>query len=130
MANYCGVEGERALKVWLAAIIASFVSISFWLAASRASGVDEPWDAHCYWTVIYPSALALTLLLAVIFSKHVWLPGPIIMLGQIPCAMVTSESGALLAVGIIYAVLLSIPAVIMSWAARLLYRWLKQQRQR
>ncbi|WP_177326949.1 hypothetical protein [Pseudomonas sp. Ant30-3] len=109
-------------NLWLATLVASIVSVSFWLAVSWLAEVDEPWDAGAYWTVIYPAALALTLMLGLLFSKHRWLSGPVVMFGQVPCVMMNAEAGPLLAVGLLYALLLSIPAVLLSWAARPLYR--------
>ncbi|MHC8407644.1 hypothetical protein [Pseudomonas sp. TMB3-21] len=109
-------------NTWLATVVASTISVSFWLTASWMAGVNEPWDAQCYWTVLYPAALALTLILGLMFSKHAWLSGPIVMFGQIPCVMATSEASPLLVVGLLYALLLSIPAAMLSWVARALYR--------
>ncbi|WLH93729.1 hypothetical protein PSH58_17290 [Pseudomonas hefeiensis] len=109
-------------SMWLATIVACVISVSFWLAASWSAGVNEPWDAQCYWTVLYPASLALTLTLGLLFQKRGWLAGPIVMFGQIPCVMMTSEAGPLLAVGILYSILLSIPAVMLSWGARAIYR--------
>lgn len=108
--------------MWLATIVACVISVSFWLAASWSAGVNEPWDAQCYWTVLYPASLALTLTLGLLFQQRGWLAGPIVMFGQIPCVMMTSEAGPLLAVGILYSILLSIPAVMLSWGARVIYR--------
>lgn len=109
-------------NTWLATLVASIISVSFWLTASWLAGVSEPWDAKCYWTVLYPAALALTLLLGLMFSEHAWLSGPVVMFGQVPCAMATSEASPLIVVGLLYTLLLSIPAVMLSWGARALYR--------
>ncbi|WP_191623186.1 hypothetical protein [Pseudomonas fluorescens] len=72
--------------------------------------------------MLYPAALGLTLILGLIFSEHAWLSGPVVMFGQIPCVMLTSQADPLLMVGLVYAFLLSIPAVMLSWGARMLYR--------
>ena len=119
----CSLEGRPSLKsMWPATIVACVISVSFWLAASWSAGVNEPWDAQCFWTVLYPASLVLTLTLGLLFQKRRWLAGPIVMFGQIPCVMMTSEAGPLLAVGILYSLLLSIPAVMLSWGARAIYR--------
>ncbi|WLI43125.1 hypothetical protein PSH84_15960 [Pseudomonas beijingensis] len=108
-------------SMWLATIVACVISVSFWLAASWSAGVNEPWDAQCFWTVLYPASLVLTLTLGLLFQARRWLAGPIVMFGQIPCVVMTSEAGPLLAVGILYSLLLSIPAVMMSWGTRAIY---------
>ncbi|WLG93822.1 hypothetical protein [Pseudomonas sp. FP198] len=109
-------------NMWLATVVACVISMSFWLVASWSAGVNEPWDAQRYWTVLYPASLVLTLILGLLFKKRGWLAGPIVMFGQIPCVMITSEAGPLLAVGVLYSFLLSIPAVMLSWGARAIYR--------
>jgi hypothetical protein len=108
--------------MWLATIVTCVISVGFWLTASWLAGVNEPWDAHCYFAVLYPASLALTLTLGLLFQKRGWLAGPIVMFGQIPCVMITSETGPLLAVGIVYCLLLSIPAVMLWWVARVISR--------
>ncbi|MBC3372359.1 hypothetical protein HU762_00275 [Pseudomonas sp. SWRI92] len=115
-------ERTSLKSMWLATIVACVTSVSFWLAASWSSGVNEPWDAQCYWAVLYPASLALTLTLGLLFQKRGWVAGPIVMFGQIPCVMMASGAGPLLAVGILYCALLSIPAVMLSWGARAIYR--------
>ncbi|SDS90174.1 hypothetical protein SAMN04490205_4027 [Pseudomonas trivialis] len=109
-------------SIWLATIVTLVISVSFWLAASWLAGVNEPWDAQRYLTVLYPASLALALTLGLLFKQRGWLAGPIVMFGQIPCVMITSEPGPLLAVGMLYCILLSIPAVMLFWIARVVCR--------
>lgn len=115
-------ERTSLKNIWLATIVTLVISVSFWLAASWSADVNEPWDAQCYLTVLYPASLALTLVLGLLFQKRRWLAGPIVMFGQIPCVMISSEAGPLLAVGILYSILLSIPAVMLSWVACVICR--------
>lgn len=104
-------------NIWSPTTLAFVISLAFWLIASWLAGVTEPWDAQCYWTTLYPASLALSLMLGLMF-RRTWMVGPIVMLGQIPRVVVTSGVGPLLAVGVLYSILLSIPAVMLSWIAR------------
>src|SRR3546814_8010982 len=67
----CNLKERASLKsMWLATIVACVISVSFWLAASWSAGVNEPLDAQCYWTVLYPASLALTLTLGLLRSEE------------------------------------------------------------
>jgi hypothetical protein len=57
-----------------------------------------------------------------LFPKRNWLSGAIVMLAQVPYVMTTSGAGALLAVGVLYALVLSIPAMALGWGAGVIRR--------
>jgi len=93
------------------------VSIFFWAVVSAVTGTKEPWDLANYWTLIYPAALALSVILGALLKNAQWSAGAVVMLAQIPVVLVTSGASPLLGVGILYAAFLSIPAIALSWLA-------------
>lgn len=102
----------------MAFIITCVVSLFFWTVVSAITGAEEPWDLAGYWTIIYPAALALSVILGAVLRSSQWSAGLIVMLSQIPVVLaISGTSSPLLAVGIIYAALLSIPAITLSWLA-------------
>jgi hypothetical protein len=101
------------------------ISIAFWICVSAISGVKEPWDLDNYWTIIYPAGLALSVLMGAILKSTQWSAGAIVMFAQVPVIVAASGSSALLGAGILYAAILSIPAVILSWLAG---RWRQAHR--
>ncbi|AZF12533.1 hypothetical protein C4J93_4366 [Pseudomonas sp. R2-37-08W] len=93
------------------------VSLFFWTVVSTITATKEPWDLASYWTIIYPAALALSVILGAVLKSAQWSAGAVVMLAQIPVILVTSDASPLLAVGILYAAVLSIPAITLSWLA-------------
>jgi hypothetical protein len=90
-------------------------SLSYWAVVSAITGAGEPWDLASYWTIIYPGALAVSVILGTTQKGSLWYAGAVVMLSQIPVVLVVSDASPLLGVGIIYAALLSIPAITLSW---------------
>lgn len=93
------------------------VSLFFWAVVSAVSEGKEPWDLANYWTLIYPAALALSAILGTVLKRAQWSAGAVVMLAQIPVILVISDESSLLAVGLMYAAVLSIPAMTLSWLA-------------
>ncbi|WP_460135091.1 hypothetical protein [Pseudomonas sp. S1_E04] len=93
------------------------VSLFFWAVVSAVTGSKEPWDLPNYWTLIYPAALALSATLGAVLKRAQWSAGAVVMLAQIPVVLVVSGVSPLLGVGILYAAVLSIPAMTFSWLA-------------
>jgi hypothetical protein len=93
------------------------VSLAFWAVASLLAGVEEPWDAASFWTVIYPAALELSAVLGFMLARYQWTAGAIVMFAQIPVVMASSGVSSLLGAGVVYAAILSIPAIALSWFA-------------
>jgi len=56
-------------------------------------------------------------LMGAILKSSQWSAGAILMFAQVPVIIASSGSSALLGVGILYADILSIPAVILYWLA-------------
>lgn len=104
------------------ALGALLVGLAWWAVVSLAIGGGEPWDAAGYWTWAYPGALACSLLLGLAWPQRAWLWGPLVVLAQVPVVVAVSGLGPLLAAGLVYAALLSIPAAVASWAGGRLRR--------
>lgn len=101
----------------MALIAVSVLSLIFWTGVSVMTGAQEPWDLASYWTTIYPAALALSMVMGAMLKSSQWSAGAIVMFAQIPVILAYSGVSALLGVGILYAAILSIPAVALSWLA-------------
>ncbi|WP_243246128.1 hypothetical protein [Pseudomonas maioricensis] len=102
----------------MAFIVTCVVSLVFWTVVSVITGAKEPWDLASYWTIIYPAALALSVILGAVLKSSQWSAGGVVMLSQIPVVLaISGTSSPLLGVGIIYAAFLSIPAITLSWLA-------------
>lgn len=93
------------------------VSLFFWAVVSAVTGAEEPWDLASYWTLIYPAALVLSVILGAVLKSAQWSAGAVVMLAQIPVVLAISGASPLLGVGILYAAVLSIPAMTLSWLA-------------
>lgn len=106
----------------MAFILVCVVSLIFWTGVSVITGVKEPWDLASYWTIIYPAALALSVVMGAMLKKSQWSAGAIVMFAQIPVILAYTSPSALLSVGILSAAIFSIPAVALSWLAG---RWRK-----
>lgn len=102
----------------MAFITTCVVSIVFWTLVSAITGSKEPWDLAYYWTIIYPGALAFAVMIGVALKGSRWYAGAVVMLSQIPMILMVSGASPLLAIGIIYAVFLSIPATVLVWLVR------------
>lgn len=100
-----------------AALVALIASLAFWSVVSVALGGQEPWDAAGFWTVIYPAALALSAVLGLMFPSRAWAWGAIVIFAQIHIVVLVPGEDLLLRAGALFAVLLSIPAVLVSWIA-------------
>lgn len=98
-------------------LLASVSGLAYWSLVAALSQGGEPWDAPLYWTLFYPGALLLAAILGWVFPVRAWLWGAVVVLAQVPVVMVVSGVGPLLVAGLLYALLLSIPALLVSWLA-------------
>ncbi len=98
------------IVIWVASLI-------FWAAVSVLTGAQEPWDAASFWPIVYPAALVLSMVLGSTLKSYPWSAGAIVMFAQIPVMVASSGLSPLLGVGFIYAAILSIPAILLSWIA-------------
>jgi hypothetical protein len=110
---------------WLAMMVVLILSLAFWAVASLSAGVAEPWDAESFWRLMYPGALALSAVAGLLFPQRSMVWGAVVMFAQIPLVMLFSGAGPLLAVGVLYAAVLSVPAMALSWLAGVARRRLR-----
>lgn len=88
--------------------------IGYWLLVSRVTGAPEPWDAAGYWLWAYPGLLVLAAIAGPLVPGRGWLAGTILTLAQLPVVWMSSGTGSLWAVGVLYAAVLAIPAAAVS----------------
>ena len=106
------------------AAIASLCGLAYWGLVSMAIDGGEPWDAGHYWTLWYPGALLLAAALGFARPDRAWAWGLIVLLAQVPVVAIVSGVGPLLLAGLVYASVLSIPAMLLSWGGG----WLRRRR--
>ena len=104
-------------STWPAMLVVLMLSLAFWTAVSLVAGVSEPWDAESFWRLIYPAALVLSAVAGGWFPHRSAAWGAVVMFAQIPVIIVSSGAGPLLAAGVVYAAVLSVPAMALSWLA-------------
>ena len=97
------------LAVPVAAVLV--VGLFYWELVRRWSGVTEPWDAPAYWSLAYPGALLLSASAVVLFRRRAWVAGAAIVLAQLPVILWHGGSGPLLAAGLFFLGMLSLPAM-------------------
>ena len=93
------------------------VGVVFWLLVAWRTPGGEPWDAPAFWTVVYPIALGIAAVLGACFPRHAWLWGLLLMALQVPVVAVVSGFGPLLLAGLVYALVLAVPAMAIAAAA-------------
>ncbi|WP_367346257.1 hypothetical protein [Stenotrophomonas bentonitica] len=98
----------------------------FWVLVAWRTPGGEPWDAPAFWTFVYPIALGIAAVLGALFPRHAWLWGLLTMLLQVPVVAVMSGSGPLLLAGLLYALVLAVPAMAIAAAAGALRCWLRR----
>lgn len=98
------------------------VGVVFWVLVAWRTPGGEPWDAPAFWTVVYPIALVIAAVLGACFPRHAWLWGLLLMALQVPVVAVVSGFGPLLLAGLIYALVLAVPAMAIAAAAGALRR--------
>jgi len=99
------------------------VGVVFWVLVAWRTPGGEPWDAPAFWTVVYPIALVIAAVLGACFPRKAWLWGLLLMALQV--VAVTSGVGPLLLAGLVYALVLSVPAMAIAAAAGALRRRLQ-----
>lgn len=105
---------RRSTVVFAAAFV---TSTALWLATAILSNRVEPWDASGYWTIAYPSAIALAGVFGYLAPERPWRWAVVIMFTQ---AIVMIGGGAglgLLPLGLALLSLLAVPAILASNAA-------------
>ena len=98
------------------------VGVVFWLLVAWRTPGGEPWDAPAFWTVVYPIALGIAAILGACFPRRAWLWALLLMVLQVPVVAVVSGFGPLLLAGLVYALVLALPAMVVAGAADALRR--------
>ncbi len=98
------------------------VGVVFWVLVAWRTPDGEPWDAPAFWTVVYPIALGIAAVLGACFPRRAWLWGLLFMMLQVPVVAVMSGVGPLLLAGLVYALVLSVPAMAIAASAGVLRR--------
>lgn len=98
------------------------VGVVFWMLVAWRTPGGEPWDAPAFWTVAYPIALAIAAVLGACFPRKAWLWGLLLIALQVPVVAVMSGVGPLLLAGVVYALVLALPAMAIAAAAGALRR--------
>lgn len=112
-------------RLYLHIFALAALGLIYWQIVCLTWQVTEPWDAPVYWTVAYPLAVAVSGVVGWFLRSHGWLSGTVINLAQMPIILLNSSMGALAAVGLLFMILLTVPAAALSaWTGRL-----AQQRQ-
>lgn len=111
------MTGRRATGRGTPALAALAIGVVYWFAAGRLSDVAEPWDASGFWSIAYPGALLLAGLLGLAWPRHGWAWGAIVVLAQVIVVIATGGAGPLIAVGIVYAAVLALPAMLVAQVA-------------
>ncbi len=93
------------------------VGVVFWMLVAWRTPGGEPWDAPAFWTVAYPIALAIAAVLGACFPRKAWLWGLLLIALQVPVVAVMSGVGPLLLAGVVYALVLALPAMAIAAAA-------------
>jgi len=102
------------------------VGVVFWVLVAWRTPGGEPWDAPAFWTIVYPLALGIAAVLGALFPKHAWLWGLLLMLLQVPVVAAMSGVGPLLLAGLVYALVLAVPAMVIAAGAGALRRRLQR----
>lgn len=98
------------------------VGVVFWVLVAWRTPGGEPWDAPAFWTVVYPLALAIAAVLGACFPRKAWLWGLLLMVLQVPVVAVMSGVGPLSLAGVVYALVLALPAMAIAAVAGALRR--------
>jgi len=92
------------------------LSLLYWELATHLLDVGEAWDSPAY-SVAYLIALAASGAIGFLMPEQPWRWGLIVTFAQVPVIMLNAGAGPLLAVGLLFAAVLSLPAIGVAAAA-------------
>lgn len=96
----------------LGQLIALFaIGVGYWLLASHILHVAEPWDSRHYFSAAYPGCLLLCAAWGAAAGRQACAGGALLTVAQLPVIVAHSGAGPLLPVGVVYLVLLALPAM-------------------
>ena len=90
---------------------AAVLGLALWTATAMAGNRIEPWDAPGYWTIAYPSAIAISGLLGFVFPERVWRWILTLMFMQLPVMLLGGSGFSLLPMGFILMAVLALPGI-------------------
>ena len=94
---------------WTAPVVTLIFGIFFWQVVCHLGDVSEPWDAFAYWYAAYPLSVIISGLVAWFFGK-MWYAGAIITFAQFP-ALVAANNDPSIMIGLLFLLILSLPAI-------------------
>ena len=89
--------------------IALVAGVSLWLATAAVSGRREAWDSSLYWSVAYPTGIAVAGILGFLAPDRPFRWGVALMLVQAVTLAITAASFGLLPLGLILFAILAVP---------------------
>ncbi|MEO8175212.1 MAG: hypothetical protein ABI626_00960 [Sphingomicrobium sp.] len=99
-------------------VVSFFSGAALWSAAAMISGHREPWDATEYWTIYLPAAYLLCGLLGFAFPRRTWRWPLAVMFAQFPVMLLPAgQIGSMVGAGIVMALILSLPGMIVAAGA-------------
>ena len=105
------------MKRWLGWVISAASGLILWSYAKSAQGTQEPWDGADYWTLYFPIALVLSLVLGFAFPDRSWRWPLAVMFAQLPVMLIGSDQApTLIGAGIIMLLILSAIGAAFAWA--------------
>lgn len=106
------------MKTLLGLILGFGVGVALWYTANVTDGVREPWDGGSFW-LFYAAAVLLSAVLGAIASDRAWAMGFAVVFAMLPVILAGSGIGPLIGVGLLYLVVMALPA---AGAAELAFR--------
>jgi hypothetical protein len=106
------LPAQRAL---LPVVLAAAAGATLWFAASLLTGRREPWDAASYWTVVYPLALLVCVLLGYAYPRHCWRWAVALFAAEfVAMCLRNGELGSLWPLGLALFGVLALPGILAS----------------
>ncbi|MFV0625696.1 hypothetical protein ACBY01_17070 [Sphingomonas sp. ac-8] len=108
---------DRRLVPLLTALL---LGVGYWQLVCRIAAVAEPWDAPTYWTLAYPAALIASAAAGALLRRRAALASGLFVFSQLAVLWINAGLDGMWPVGVLFAVLLSLPAVAIATLARAL----------
>lgn len=94
--------------------------------ANYQSGRLEPWDSDNF-AAFYLAACVAAFALGAIAQKHAWLMGGIVVVSMLPVMLIANpQLGSLIGLGLLFLLILSLPAVFSSILGAVISRQIRQ----
>jgi hypothetical protein len=100
----------------------ALAGLALWTVAAMLAGGREPWDTGAFWTVYWPSAIALSFALGMLFPVRAWLWSFVVMAMMMPVMAWNGSGLSLLPLGMVLMAFLAIPGSLAGRAGARLVR--------